>query len=263
MPFTITPLFSFHAGKRRTMMGAASHQKVYWEHPGEVSYAEAMFADAEVAWHLTGRRWQILVDIGIRLGLDAQSHVLDLGCGDGSFANAMLAKHFRAVDGIDFSEAGIERAQAHSTGPNVRFEVRDITTMDFASLPKYDGVFLNGILHHVKDATPGILHHLREVTSRVIVLEPNGDHILRKLLELTAAYKAAGEDSFRTHRPEHLFHQVGYRKVVWMRLNLFPNFTPKLAFRLFRPLQPVVERTPVLRALCTDNMWGFAADEGA
>jgi cyclopropane fatty-acyl-phospholipid synthase-like methyltransferase len=242
-------------------MKAAVHQKAYWEHAGEVSYAEAMYADAEVARHLNDRLWQILVEIGIGLGLDAQSHVMDLGCGDGSFANAMLAKHFGAVDGIDFSEAGIERARAHAAGPNVRFEVRDITTMDFASLPKYDGVFLNGILHHVKDATPGILHHLRGVTSRVIVLEPNGNHILRKLLELTATYKAAGEDSFRTRRLEQLFHQAGYRRVVWRRLNLFPNFTPKLVFRLFRPFEPLVEKTPVLRALCTVNVWGFADDD--
>ena len=235
--------------------------EAYWEHAGEVSYANAMFAHSEVEQHVNRRLWQIGVDIGKQLGLNKQSHVLDLGCGDGALANTVLAKHFGAIDGFDLAAAAIKRAQALAPHSHMRFEACDITRMDYSRLPKYDGAYLWGILHHVKSATPSILQGLHQVTKRIVILEPNGNHLMRKLLEQTATYKAAGEDSFRTNEMVKLFGQAGFKVAVWKRLNLFPNFTPKSIFRLLKPLEPFIESTPVLRALCTVNLWGFEAYE--
>lgn len=231
--------------------------EAYWEKAGEVGYAEAMFTSSEVERHVNLRLWQVAVDIGQSLGLTSAAHVLDLGCGDGAFANQMLAKHFDRIDGFDLSEAGIRRAWANAAKPGMRFQACDISRME---LPNYDGAFLIGILHHVKSATPDIVRALHAVTSRVVVLEPNGNNLVRKLLELTPSYRAAGEDSFRTKQLRRIFEQAGYRTVVWRRLNLFPNFTPWLVFKALRPLERLIEVTPVLRALCTVNMFGFASD---
>ena len=231
----------------------------YWEHAGTVGYGEAMFGSREVEQHVNRRLWTIAIEIGGQLGLDAGSRVLDLGCGDGAFANSVLARSFSAVDGFDMAEAAIRRAQDNAPGPQVRFAAQDLTQLELADLPQYDGAFLMGFLHHVKAATPAILSVLRRVTERVVVLEPNGGHVLRKLLELTPAYRAAGEDSFRRRRLEAIFAEADYRRVVWRRLNLFPNFTPQLLFRLLRPVEPLIETTPGLRALCTVDMYGFRA----
>lgn len=231
----------------------------YWEKAGAVGYGEAMFGSKAVEQHVNLRLWDIAIQIGRQLGLDASSRVLDLGCGDGAFANAVLAHNFTAVDGFDIAETAVHRAQVNAPGPHVRFEARDIGRWDFADLPPYDGAFLIGILHHVKPATPTILRALRRITDRVVVLEPNGGHLLRKLLELTPTYRAAGEDSFRHRQLEKIFAEAGFRRVIWQRLNLFPNFTPQLMFRLLRPIEPMIEVTPGLRALCTVDMYGFAA----
>lgn len=229
----------------------------YWEHAGTIGYGEAMFGSREVEQHVNRRLWNIAVEIGRQLGLGPSARVLDLGCGDGAFANAVLARNFAAVDGFDMAEAAIRRAQANAPGPHVRFAARDLTQLEIADSPHYDGAFLIGFLHHVKAATPGILRVLHRVAERVVVLEPNGGHLLRKLLELTPAYRAAGEDSFRRSRLEKIFAEAGYRRVVWRRLNLFPNFTPQPLFRLLRPAEPLIEATPGLRALCTVDMYGF------
>ena len=203
-------------------MQTATHSpEAYWEQAGQKCYAEMMFASSEVERHINGRLWQYAVDIGKELGLVESSRVMDLGCGDGAFANMVLATHFHNVDGFDISEAGIKCARDHAAQPEMRFEACDITQLDFSALGSYDGAFLYGILHHVKKATPNIVRSLRGITKRVIVLEPNGNHIVRKLLEKTATYQAAGEDSFRTRELEHIFEEAGYRKVVWQRLNLF------------------------------------------
>jgi cyclopropane fatty-acyl-phospholipid synthase-like methyltransferase len=237
--------------------------EAYWDKAGALGYGEAMFASEAVEAHVNRRLWAIAVAIGRDLGLDDRSHVLDLGCGDGAFANRVLASEFAAVDGFDLSEAGIKRAAANAPGPQVRFRHCDITRLDFSALPAYDGAFLIGILHHVKAATPRLIAALRGATTRVVVLEPNGNHLLRRLLELTPSYRAAGEDSFGTRQLRRLFEDAGFRCVVWRRLNLFPNFTPQPLFRILRPLEPAIEATPLLRALCTVNMYGFRAAESA
>lgn len=240
-------------------MASYGEPEVYWDHAGEVSYAEAMFKHSDVEKHVNRRLWQVGVDIGKQLGLNEKSHILDLGCGDGALSNIVLSKHFRAIDGFDLAPAAIERANKLAPRDNIKFSAADIIKMDYAQLPHYDGAYLWGILHHVKSETPTVLKNLRRVTNRIVILEPNGNNLVRKLLECTATYKAAGEESFRTKEMEKLFHDAGYRPVVWKRLNLFPNFTPLTLFRLLKPFEHFVENTPVLRALCTVNMWGFEA----
>jgi len=235
--------------------------ETYWDEAGARGYGEAMFASRAVETHVNRRLWRIAVEIGRQLGLDATARILDLGCGDGAFANQVLAAEFAAVDGFDLSPAGIARAAANAPGPHVQFRHCDLTRLDFAALPHYDGAFLIGILHHVKDAAPELIRSLRRTTGRVVVLEPNGDHLLRRALEFTPSYRAAGEASFGTRQLRRLFEAAGYRCVVWRRLNLFPNFTPQPLFRLLRPLEPAIEATPGLRALCTVNMYGFQAAE--
>ena len=234
--------------------------ETYWEKAGGLGYGAAMFASRAVEDHVNRRLWGIAVDIGRQLGLERTARVLDLGCGDGAFSNCVLAGEFAAVDGFDLSEAGIKRAEANAPGPHVRFRHCDITRLDFSALPRYDGAFLIGILHHVKAATPELIAALRRVTGRVVVLEPNGDHLLRRLLELTPSYRAAGEDSFGTRQLRMLFDGAGFRCAVWRRLNLFPNLTPHPVFRLLRPLEPAIEALPGLRALCTVNMYGFEVE---
>jgi 2-polyprenyl-3-methyl-5-hydroxy-6-metoxy-1,4-benzoquinol methylase len=236
-------------------------QKAYWEQAGRAGYGNFMYSAAEVEQHVLQRMWAIAVAIGHELGLHAQAHVLDLGCGDGAFANRVLARHFRAVDGLDFAEAAIGRARAEAPRSDIRFDVADVTRLELGRARQFDGAFLIGILHHMKQSAPSIVRQLRELTTRVVVLEPNGDHVLRKLIEFTPSYRAAGEESFRSKEVIGLFERAGFRTVVHRRLNLFPNFTPRPIFRLLRGIEPLFESTPGLRAFCTVNMFGFAAPE--
>jgi 2-polyprenyl-3-methyl-5-hydroxy-6-metoxy-1,4-benzoquinol methylase len=234
---------------------------IYWENAGTVGYGEAMFSSRTVEHHVNRRLWGMAISIGALLGLDRKSRVLDLGCGDGAFANSSLSREFASVEGIDLSEAAIRRATANAPGPHMRFHAEDITQLRFSGSERFDGAFLIGILHHVKPAAPAVLRALRGITDRVVVLEPNGDHVLRKLLEFTPAYRAAGEASFGARQLTRLFEDAGYRRVIHRRVNLFPNFTPHLLFRLLKPIEPAIEAMPGLRALCTVDLYGLEASE--
>lgn len=236
-----------------------SSPEAYWERAGEVGYTKTMFADNDVEHHVNQRVWDMAISMSHELGASKESHIMDLGCGDGTFTNSILAKQFANVDGYDLSKASIKRATEHAPA-NVRYFNTDITRMDYNALPQYDAVFMIGILHHVKVAAPQVLKGLRNRSKIFIIAEPNGNHVVRKALEFTPMYKAAGEDSFRTGQMERILADAGYAKKLWKRVNLFPNFTPKAIFHGFRPLEPIVEKTPILRALCTLNLWGYVAE---
>ena len=229
----------------------------YWERAGQLSYAEAMFSSGEVERHVNRRLWKVAIDIAEEIGVPSSGRVLDLGCGDGAFAIQALARRYRQIDGYDKAAAAIERANAAAPGPMMRFAAADLVSMDYSTLPHYDAVFLIGFLHHVKQATPAIVSQVARITDRVIVLEPNGNNLIRKLLELTPSYRSAGEDSFRTGQLQRIFAAAGFRTATWRRMNLFPNFTPGPLYRLLAPLEETVEKNRFLKALCTVNMFGF------
>lgn len=235
---------------------AADKPQGYWDRAGVQGYGEAMYSSAYVEAHLRGRLWQVALDIAATLDVPPDARVLDLGCGDGAFTNQILAPRYRAVEGIDISDAAIRRAQAESRG-NATYRAVDLVTFDYDSLPRYDAAFLMGILHHVKAATPDIVRAMARRTTKMIVLEPNGSHLLRKALELTPSYRDAGEDSFRAKNLMKIFAAAGWKTVVWRRLNLFPNFTPSYIYRSLAPIEPFVEANRFLRALCTTDMYGL------
>jgi cyclopropane fatty-acyl-phospholipid synthase-like methyltransferase len=235
---------------------AGAKPEGYWDRAGVQGYAEAMYNSAYVEQHLRGRLWQVAMDIAATLGVPPDSHVLDLGCGDGAFTNQVLAPHYRSVEGIDISDAAIRRAQAE-TRSNATYRAVDLVTFDYDSLSRYDAAFLMGILHHVKAATPDIVRAMARRTDKLIVLEPNGNHLLRKALEYTPSYRDAGEDSFGAKSLMKIFAAAGWKTVVWRRLNLFPNFTPGFVYRTLAPIEPFVEGNRFLRALCTTDMYGL------
>lgn len=232
-------------------------QKTYWDSAGDAGYQEAMFKNTDVGSHIMGRIWNLAIDYSDALGVPRDGRVMDLGCGDGAFANTMLAPRFKSVEGYDLADHAIKRANAARTSDNIEFHDCDITKLDPAVLGKYDAVFMLGILHHVKPAALDVLQFLGRITDKLIILEPNGNHIVRKLLEKTPSYKAAGEDSFRKSELIALLNKAGFVQKEFTSINLFPNFTPKPVFTALKPVERIVEATPALHFLCTNRMLAF------
>lgn len=228
----------------------------YWDRAGELGYGRAMYRSSDVEAHVRGRLWRIAIDIAGTLGVPADGHVIDVGCGDGAFANQLLATRYRAVDGFDVSQAAIRRAQAEARH-NAVYRSVDLITFDYDSLPRYDAAFLIGFLHHVKKATPDIVRALARRTDRMIVLEPNGNNLLRKAIEFAPSYRDAGEDSFRTKELMTIFTMAGWRIEIWRRLNIFSNLTPGPIYRWLEPLEPYIEANRFLKALCTADLYGL------
>jgi cyclopropane fatty-acyl-phospholipid synthase-like methyltransferase len=86
-----------------------------------------------------------------RLRMDAESTVLDIGCGTGVALTYL--KKFKAYVGVDIDEVAIRFArQKHGLTPNVSFECRTCGDEDVTRLqPSH--VVMAGLLHHLDDAT--------------------------------------------------------------------------------------------------------------
>lgn len=233
----------------------------YWDRAGEQGYGAAMYTSGAVEAHVRGRLWRMVIEIADRLGVPTDGQVLDLGCGDGALSNQVLAPRFRSVHGIDVSHAAIRRAKAEAAGDHVTFRAADLTTFDLDTLPRYDAVFLFGILHHIKGAAPGVVQALRRRTDRLIILEPNGNHLVRKLLELTPTYRSAGEDSFRKKTLMAILRAAGWQIEYFNRVNIFPNFAPDAIFRLLLPIEPLIEKNRLLNRVCTADLYGLSSSK--
>lgn len=235
-------------------------QDSFWERAGRVGYAAALFRSGRVARHVLEKQWRVALETAGRLGLDATASVLELGCGDGEFAVEVLGRRYRHVVALEKSRTAVERAAARPSAGNVRFHAADVTAHEYKPGDRWDGAFLIGFLHHIKRETPAVVARLSRVAPRVIVMEPNGNNPVRKLLEQLPSYREGGEDSFRLDELVGIFARAGYRFRERTAINLFPPFMPDALFPAVRAIERVVEATSALHGLCSSYVLGFTAD---
>lgn len=233
------------------------NQKQFWEEAGERGYDEAIYAGGKTMEHILAKHWQAAVDTAHCLGLKEDSKILELGCGDGEFADKVLALQYKQIDACDFSESAINRARSLARTGRVNFFAQDITSYEFQQDDHWDGVYLMWILHHVKSFTPTIISRLAKVCPNIIVAEPNGNNIIRKILEFFPLYRRAGDESFLLKELIGIFEAAGYSVTTIRRVGFVPNYLPEGLLGLFKKLEAVIESTSVLNWLCSTNVIGF------
>ena len=232
-------------------------QKQFWENAGKIGYGKAVFANPIVEEYIVSKQWETAIEVANTLELSKNSSVLELGCGDGQFAEEVLSKYYNHIDAFDVSSAAIQRAQSQSKSNRINYSAEDLSTYDFAPDQRWEGAFLIGFLHHVKQFTPSIVSRLSRSCPKVIVLEPNGNNLIRKSLELLPSYRQAGEDSFRLKQLIDIFKSNGYRPITVRRINLIPQFLPKAIFPLLKKIDAFVEPKPIVNRLCSTYVIGF------
>ena len=232
-------------------------QKDFWENAGNIGYNKAIYSDSKVANHIRLKHWDALIKFAQELGLNNKSKILELGCGDGYFADKIISDLFGQIDSFDVSKAAIERAKSNLTATNINFYNEDITVYDYKENDYWDGAFLVGFLHHVKPFVPEIISKLSKVAPSVVVLEPNGDNLIRKFLELTPSYQKAGEDSFKLQELTQIFEKNGYKLEYIKKLTFAPPFLPESLLPIFKILENIIEPNPCLNNLCSTYILGF------
>lgn len=146
--------------------------------PGEISsfYDEYLSRQLRTAYN---ERQLFLVQQLRGLGLDADSSVLEIGCGAGVVTSLVTEIVSRGrVVAVDLSPASVEIAKRlNSSRPNVTFLVGEMASLEASELGTFDFVLLFDILEHIPMADHArniaILRAKTAPSSRVVVNIPS------------------------------------------------------------------------------------------
>lgn len=116
-------------------------------------------------------RWDFPVDL-------SGKSVLDIGCADGGFSAAALARGAASVVAIDEqTTTGMRMVQAAGLFPALEFRQIGLFTNEFMQLPSFDFVIFTGVLYHVQDMLDA-LKRVRLKAHGAVVLETHFNETL-------------------------------------------------------------------------------------
>lgn len=178
--------------------------------------------------------------------------VLDLGCGDGAYTVEYAAYNPKKILGIDPAtlavEAAKERAASMGVDRIVKFRAGNIYDLDqVLSLNDFDCIVIRGVLHHLPDPKKAI-QLLKGFKGTIVILEPNGNNPVLKLIERFSQYHVDHEErSFFPTTINWWLQDAGFELRTTRYVNLVPFFCPNWMARILRVFEPLVERIPLVR----------------
>lgn len=178
--------------------------------------------------------------------------VLDLGCGDGTYTLEFVSLGVKKILGIDPAIVAIEsaenKARVLGLDNTVKFEVGNIYELDkYLNDNSFDCIVLRGVLHHLPDPERAI-NGLAKFRGTIIVLEPNGNNPVLKLLEKYSRYHVEHEErSFSPSTILSWLSDAGFHISSCKVFNLVPMFCADWLAKVLRAIGSIVERLPLLR----------------
>lgn len=115
--------------------------------------------------------------------------VLDIGCADGGFSVAALARGATSVVAIDEQmTTGMRLIQAAQAFPSLDFRQISLFSDEFMRLPTFDCVIFTGVLYHVQDMLEA-LKRVRLRTAGEVILETHFNETLGSSPPLAIFYE--------------------------------------------------------------------------
>jgi 2-polyprenyl-3-methyl-5-hydroxy-6-metoxy-1,4-benzoquinol methylase len=178
--------------------------------------------------------------------------VLDVGCGDGAYTTEFPALGTLKVLGVDPAAAAIEAASARAElmmlANSVSFAVGNIYALDsFLSAGRFDCIVIRGVLHHLPDPQRAIAS-LSSFDGTVVIVEPNGNNPVLKMLERYSKYHVEHEErSFSPMLIRQWLKTAGFTNIQTRMINLVPFFCPDWMVSPLRYAERIVENVPLVR----------------
>jgi SAM-dependent methyltransferase len=176
----------------------------------------------------------------------ATKSLIDIGCGDGYYTYEIKEKRPELhIEGTDPASSAIEHAS--SLYKNIPFSVSNI--LDETTLPgrKYDFGVVRGVLHHLTDPALAIRNSLK-LADRILIIEPNGNNPILKVIEKTSEYHIKHEErSFTSSALSKFCKEAGARIEFLGYVGFVPFFFPTTLSKVIYFFQPFLEKVPVVR----------------
>ena len=166
--------------------------------------------------------------------------LVDIGCGDGTYtielANARPDLKISAFD-----PASVAIGLGKKKRPDIDFQVANL--LDFDSMPKqqFDVAVIRGVLHHLSDPALAI-ENAGKIAKTVIIIEPNGNNPILKVIEKTSKYHIEHEErSFSQSQLSAWCEERGLRVDSLTVIGFVPFFCPTWFAKTIYFFQPMLE----------------------
>lgn len=175
--------------------------------------------------------------------------VIDIGCGDGTYTAELMPENPAYLLGVDAASSAIDLANkraAHLTS----IEFRTLSVYELSNLnQRFDIAIVRGLLHHLYEVERAITE-ICKIADEIVVVEPNGYNPVLKIIEKTSSYHIQHEEkSYSPRSLDKWFKSNGGKIISSKYIGLVPFFCPDGAARLLKLLEPMTERTPVIRSI--------------
>ena len=185
--------------------------------------------------------------------------VIDIGCGDGTYTIELFdAAHPVEIVGIDPAREAISLAKQKAGDRPISFQTLSAYTLPYA-MDRFDIAQLRGVLHHV-DRPFELLREAMRVARLVVVIEPNGYNPILKLIERFSQYHVEHQE--KSYSPAMLNLWVSMSGGI-IRAGCYAGLVPMFCHdniaKLFKHIEPAIERIPIMNAL-TCAVYVFLAE---
>lgn len=179
-----------------------------------------------------------------------KQRIIDVGCGDGKYTLEVF--NFlkpRYLLGIDPAKRAIHLAKSKVSKDlrkRIAFQVSAIEDRT-PRKNRYDLAIARAVLHHIEKPEIAV-KRLCSLTNAALVLEPNGLNPFIKLFEKLVPYhRRHKEKSYFPYEIDKWFKENRFELVERKVFNITPVFSPTLLVKMLKPIEPVVERIPILK----------------
>lgn len=173
--------------------------------------------------------------------------LIDIGCGDGTYTN-VIKQNFPKLDVVGFDPARKAIETASKMYPDIKFDTLNLLDKNLPKpAKKYDVAVIRGVLHHLSDQQLAIQNAFK-LADHIIIMEPNGNNPILKLIEKTSKYHIEHEEqSFFEWELKKWIRNAGGRIDTWSYVGYVPFFFPTGPAKLIYAMQPFLEKIPVLK----------------
>ena len=167
--------------------------------------------------------------------------ILDIGCGDGTYTN-YLKVVLPNMDFTGFDPAADAIEIAKRKYKDINYIVGDLLNEATFPTEKYDLSIIRGVIHHLPDAYTGI-NNCGKLSNRVLIIEPNGNNPILKMIEKKSKYHIEHEEQSYTSKELMAWCEKAGLKVKRVDfIGYVPFFFPTVLSKIIYFFQPLLEK---------------------
>ncbi len=189
------------------------------------------------------RQTDVTIDILSKIN---QNSIIDVGCGDG-FYTSLIKKRFPHVRISAFDPALKAIEFAKKSYPDINFFVANLLDEKSSPTDRYDTAIIRGVLHHL-DYPELALRNTAKIANQIIIIEPNGNNPILKIIEKTSKYHIEHEEkSYSERQLINFCKESGCQIDKISYVGFVPFFFPTALAKFIHFFQPLCERLPIVR----------------